>query len=111
MPESRRRARARRGVAFVGGPGGAKTPPADTPLSRLGVDTAARIPAEFEAAVNRGEMKRARLFDEGYREIRGTNPKQFLTDYVQFTDRLLPPIQDPVQKADPRIVFSVAWAK
>jgi methyl-accepting chemotaxis protein len=30
---------------------------------------------------------------------------------VQFTDRVLPPIQDPVQKADPRIVFCVAWAK
>jgi methyl-accepting chemotaxis protein len=84
---------------------------ADTPLIRLGVDTAARISAEFEAAVNRGEMTMARLFDERYREIPGTNPKQFLTDYVQFTDRLLPPIQDPVQKADPRIVFSVAWAK
>jgi methyl-accepting chemotaxis protein len=34
-----------------------------------------------------------------------------MTDYVQFTDRVLPPIQDPIQKADPRIVFCVAWAK
>jgi methyl-accepting chemotaxis protein len=84
---------------------------ADTPLIRLGVDTAARISAEFEAAVARGEVTAARLFDERYREIPGTNPKQFLTDYVQFTDRVLPPIQDPVQKADPRIVFCVAWAK
>jgi methyl-accepting chemotaxis protein len=84
---------------------------ADTPLIRLGVDTAARISEEFAAAVARGEITAARLFDERYREIPGTNPKQFLTDYVQFTDRLLPPIQDPVQKADPRIVFCVAWAK
>ena len=84
---------------------------ADTPLIRLGVDAAARIAAEFEAAVARGEMTMARLFDERYREIPGTNPKQFLTDYVQFTDRVLPPIQDPIQKADPRIVFCVAWAK
>ena len=28
-----------------------------------------------------------------------------------FTDRILPPIQDPIQKSDPRIVFCVAWAK
>jgi methyl-accepting chemotaxis protein len=84
---------------------------ADTPLIRLGVDAAARISAEFEAAVARGEMTMARLFDERYREIPGTDPKQFMTDYVQFTDRLLPPIQDPIQKADPRIVFSVAWAR
>jgi methyl-accepting chemotaxis protein len=84
---------------------------ADTPLIRLGVEAAARISAEFEGAVARGEMTMARLFDERYREIPGTDPKQFLTDYVQFTDRVLPPIQDPIQKADPRIVFSVAWAR
>jgi methyl-accepting chemotaxis protein len=84
---------------------------ADTPLIRLAVDTAARISREFESAIERGEITAARLFDERYREIPGSNPKQFLTDYVQFTDRVLPPIQDPVQKADPRIVFSVAWAK
>ena len=48
--------------------------------------------------------------DENYREISGTNPKQYLTDYVSFTDRMLPAIQDPIQKSDPRIVFCVAWA-
>jgi methyl-accepting chemotaxis protein len=84
---------------------------ADTPLIRLGVETAERITKIFEAAVARGEITTARLFDERYREISGTNPKQYMTDYVEFTDRVLPPIQDPVQKADPRIVFSVAWAK
>lgn len=84
---------------------------ADTPIIRAGVETAQRIAAEFEAAIARGEMTAARLFDERYREIPGTNPKQFLTDYVQYTDRVLPPIQDPVLKRDPRIVFCVAWAK
>ncbi len=84
---------------------------ADTPLIRLAVETAARISKEFEAGIERGEITAARLFDERYREIPGSNPKQFLTEYVQFTDRVLPPIQDPVQKADPRIVFSVAWAR
>jgi len=34
-----------------------------------------------------------------------------VTDYVDFTDRVLPPIQDPTQKSDPRIVFCVAWAR
>ena len=58
-----------------------------------------------------GEITTGRLFDERYREIPGTNPKQFMTDYVKFTDRVLPHIQDPIRKMDPRIVFSVAWAK
>src|SRR5258708_36782177 len=34
-----------------------------------------------------------------------------MTDYVDSTDRVLPPIQDPLQKSDSRIVFCVAWAK
>jgi methyl-accepting chemotaxis protein len=83
----------------------------DTPLIRMAVDTAKRISAEFEAAVARGEIGQSQLFDERYREIRGTDPQQFLTDYVELTDRLLPPIQDPLQKSDRRIVFCVAWAR
>jgi methyl-accepting chemotaxis protein len=84
---------------------------ADTPLIRTVIDTARLIGAEFEAGIRRGEISEARLFDERYREIRGTNPKQYLTDYVDFTDRVLPPIQDPPRRSDPRIVFCVAWAR
>jgi methyl-accepting chemotaxis protein len=83
----------------------------DTPLIRTVIETAKRIGEEFEAAIRRSEISEARLFDENYREIRGTNPKQYMTDYVEFTDRLLPPIQDPLCRTDPRIVFCVAWAK
>lgn len=83
----------------------------DTPIIRLGVDTAKRIGELFEAGIARGEITEAGLFDERYREIPGSNPKQYLTDYVEFTDRVLPPIQDPLQRSDPRIIFSVAWAR
>jgi methyl-accepting chemotaxis protein len=83
----------------------------DTPIIEAGINTANKISAEFEAAIARGDITETQLFDERYREIPGTNPKQYLTDYVRFTDHLLPPIQDPLQKFDPRIVFSVAWAK
>ena len=83
----------------------------DAPLIRLVVDAARRITQRFEDAVARGEIRLEQLFDENYREIRGTDPKQYTTDYVEFTDRVLPEIQDPIQKSDPRIVFCVAWAK
>jgi methyl-accepting chemotaxis protein len=83
----------------------------DTPMIRMGVDTAKRISELFEQAIARGEINEAQLFDERYREIPGSNPKQYLTDYVQFTDRVLPPIQDPLQRADARIVFCVAWSR
>ena len=84
---------------------------ADAPLIRVVVDTAKQISDAFEAAVARGEITIDQLMDEKYREIAGTDPKQYLTDYVAFTDRVLPSIQDPIQKSDPRIVFCVAWAK
>jgi methyl-accepting chemotaxis protein len=83
----------------------------DAPLIRVVVDAAKQIAAAFEDAVARGEISVDQLMDEKYREIAGTNPKQYMTDYVLFTDRALPPIQDPIQKIDPRIVFCVAWAK
>lgn len=83
----------------------------DTPIIRLGVDTAKRIGEVFESAITRGEITEAQLFDERYREVPGTNPKQYLTDYVALTDRLLPAIQDPLQRSDPRIIFCVAWAR
>ena len=84
---------------------------ADAPLIRVAIDTAKQISDAFEAAVARGEITADQLMDEKYREIAGTDPKQYLTDYVAFTDRVLPSIQDPLQKTDPRIAFCVAWAK
>ena len=83
----------------------------DAPLIKIVVETAKQISAAFETAIERGELNLDQLMDEKYREIPGTNPKQYLTDYVAFTDRILPSIQDPIQKTDPRIVFCVAWAK
>ncbi|WP_315752617.1 MULTISPECIES: methyl-accepting chemotaxis protein [unclassified Bradyrhizobium] len=84
---------------------------ADAPLIKTVVDTARQISATFEAAIDRGEITLADLMDESYREIPGTNPKQYMTRYVEFTDRVLPAIQDPIQGSDPRIVFCVAWAR
>ncbi len=83
----------------------------DAPLIRVVVETAGRIAEVFEAAVARGEITLDALMDENYRVIPGTDPKQYMTNYVEFTDRVLPAIQDPIQKSDPRIVFCVAWAK
>ena len=83
----------------------------DAQLIRVVIDTARQISTAFESAIERGEIGLDQLMDEKYREIPGTDPKQYLTDYVALTDRILPPIQDPIQKSDPRIVFCVAWAK
>ena len=83
----------------------------DAPMIRVAIETAKRIAETIEGAIARGEITLAQLMDEKYREIPGTDPKQYMTDYVAFTDRVLPAIQDPIQKSDSRIAFSVAWAK
>ena len=83
----------------------------DAPLIRIVIETARQISEAFESAIERGDIRLDQLMDEKYREIPGTDPKQYLTDYVALTDRILPPIQDPIRKVDPRIVFCVAWAK
>src|SRR5207245_10495174 len=68
----------------------------DAALIRVVVDTAKRISAEFEAAIARGEITIDQLMDENYRKIPGTDPSQYLTNYIEFTDPILPPIQDPI---------------
>ncbi len=64
-----------------------------------GMDTAKTIAAAFEAGIERGDIRLEQLMDENYREIPGTNPKQYLTDYVAFTDRVLPAIQIRFKRA------------
>ncbi len=83
----------------------------DAPMIRMTVETAKQISTAFERAIERGEISLEQMMDENYREIPGTNPKQYLTNYVALTDRILPPIQDPIQKSDSRIAFCVAWAR
>lgn len=71
---------------------GVETP--DTPLIRAVLEAGQKVQTAFNLAVERGEITVEDLFDENYREISSTNPKQYLTKYTAFTDRVLPPIQD-----------------
>ena len=68
-------------------------------------DTAARIEAAFADALNAGAITEADLFDKDLRPLPGTDPQQFMTRYIEFLDRVLPPLHDPVLARDPRIVW------
>jgi methyl-accepting chemotaxis protein len=76
---------------------------ADSKYIRLAQDTGAKVTAAFEAALARGEMTEADLFDDNYRKIPGSNPAQYLTRFTEFCDRVLRPIQDPAAASDQRI--------
>ena len=69
---------------------------------------AAQISSAFALAVSKGEINVEDLFDRNYVPIPGSNPQQHMTKYVALTDRLLPPVQEPLLEIDKRVVFVAA---
>ena len=55
-----------------------------------------------------GEIGDNDLFDRAYRPIAGTDPRQLMARFTEFTDRVLPPIQEPLMEFDPRVAFCAA---
>lgn len=88
-------------IAFV-------TTTVDRPLLTTAQEGAARISAAFEEAIRRGDLSMEDLFDENYAPIKGTNPQQYMTRFVQFTDALLPKIQEALLESNPAITFCVS---
>jgi methyl-accepting chemotaxis protein len=67
---------------------------ADRPFIDLTLECAREIERGIEEAIARGEVTEAAVFDTAYREIAGTDPKQYLTDFVDYADRQVRPIVD-----------------
>ncbi len=80
----------------------------DTKIIRLGEKAARRIEAMMQDAIHQGTLRPRAAFDRQYKQIPHTNPTQYFTEYVDWTDRHWQPIFEKVQQADPRIVFSAA---
>ncbi len=81
---------------------------AQSELIAIAMETAGTIGELFEAALARGELTLADLFDEAYRPIPGSDPVQHMTRFVALTDRLLPPLQEELLTSNGRIVFCAA---
>ncbi|MFN4164197.1 MAG: methyl-accepting chemotaxis protein [Ferrovibrio sp.] len=84
------------------------TTTADRPFLVAAKRAAAEISALFEDAIRRGEMSLDDFFDENYAPIKGTNPQQFMTRFVKFTDTHLPKIQEPLLESNSAIAFCAA---
>lgn len=78
------------------------------PFCQKAEEGAAQIQALFEQALESGDLTHDKLFSGEYKSIRGTNPEQFLTPYIAFTDEHLPKIQEPIVDSDSRIAFCAA---
>lgn len=85
---------------------GIETP--DTPYIRRATDGARAIGERFEQALKNGEISESDLFDRHYEPIANTDPQQHRTRYVEFTDKALPPIQEPIYESDDNIIFAAA---
>lgn len=80
----------------------------DSAMIDLAQETAARVTAAFEQALDQGELTLEKLFDERYEPIADTNPPQHLTRFTELAERVLPALQNPVLERDPRIAFCIA---
>ncbi len=80
----------------------------DTPFIHRVQADAGKISTLFEAALTRGDITDAQLFDETYAPISGSNPAQMMTRFVALTDRLLPAVQEAALTLDARVVFCAA---
>jgi methyl-accepting chemotaxis protein len=69
------------------------------------IATAARISALFEDGIARGQISQNDLFDIEYMPIEGSNPQQYRTRYLDWLDRVLPPIQEALKDGDERMTF------
>lgn len=85
---------------------GVETP--DTPFVRLAEEGAAFASAAFEAALERGELTEAELWDRDHQPIAGTNPPQVLTGFTRFTDRAFADFQESLLGRVPGVVFAAA---
>ncbi|MBL8472537.1 MAG: hypothetical protein KF778_11030 [Rhodocyclaceae bacterium] len=80
----------------------------DTPFIERVIEVADRIGALFEDALMRGDLTLEQMFDDHYRPVPGSNPQQFVTDFTELTDRLLPPLQEPMLTLSDKVVFCAA---
>ena len=56
----------------------------------------------LEEAVKSGQIRLEDLFDTNYVPIPNTKPQKFTTKFDALTDRLFPPVQEPILDAQDR---------
>ncbi len=80
----------------------------DTPFIHAAMETAAAISQRFEEGLARGDITLGELFDDRYKPIAGSNPQQFLSQFVGFTDAVLPEFQEAMLDMSPLVTFCAA---
>jgi methyl-accepting chemotaxis protein len=71
-------------------------------------EAADQIERVFEQTIQAGQIKKEDLFDRNYRPVANTNPQKFTTRFDEFTDRVLPDIQERTLQQHPEIIYAAA---
>jgi methyl-accepting chemotaxis protein len=65
-------------------------------MRTLAQDAASRIGSLFEEAVTNGRITIEDLFDRNHQPVANTNPPKYKTRFDDYTDMVLPDIQEPI---------------
>ncbi|MGB5639072.1 MAG: methyl-accepting chemotaxis protein [Sedimenticolaceae bacterium] len=77
-------------------------------MLRTAQSAAQAIEQLFEQAVADEEISDSALFDRDYQPIEGTNPLKHKTRFDDFTDQVLPAIQEPILDFNPQVIYAGA---
>ena len=91
--------------AVMGRTAAAGVPTIDSKFIDAAVRTAKSIETVLAEAIATGQITEDALFDKTLVPLPGTDPQQYQTRYIDFLERVLPPIHDPVLDLDERMVF------
>lgn len=69
---------------------------------------AGQISTLFEEGIASGRITKQDLFNRKYTPMGGTNPPQFRARFTDFTDAVLPAIQEPMLAFSDKVVFCAA---
>lgn len=74
---------------------------------QLARDAAQAIGQRFAEDIEKGVITQSALFDRNYQPIPGTYPQKYSTSFDDYTDKVLPSIQEPVLQ-HPGVVFAIS---
>lgn len=77
-------------------------------IRRIAQAAAEQVAQCFEKAIKDHQISADDLFDRNYQVIPNTNPPKYHTRFDDFTDRLLPGIQEPILQENPEISYAGA---
>jgi len=64
----------------------------------------------FEQAIEQGKLSESALFDKKRDPIANTDPKQYSSNFDQYTDQVFPAIQEAIKNSKDAIVFAISCA-